>query len=142
LKLQTASRDTQILGHFIPKGTEIILHIGHAGIHDTVENASKAEGLNAKRGHNSRRATQQWKDDGTKFDPDRWMSHGTFDPNSGLALPFGGGARMCFGYKLAVRKVFAQRNSKLTPIAAIAIEACIAGDKPKIRSGAASKSQT
>jgi len=123
LKLQTASRDTQILGHFIPKGTEIILHIGHAGIHDTVENASKAEGLNAKRGHNSRRATQQWKDDGTKFDPDRWMSHGTFDPNSGLALPFGGGARMC-------------------PIAAIAIEACIAGDKPKIRSGAASKSQT
>lgn len=45
-----ATCDTQILGYFTPKGTEVVLHIGHAGMHDTVENAIKSKALDERRG--------------------------------------------------------------------------------------------
>ena len=101
----TAACDTQILGHFIPKGTEIALHLGHAGTYDTVANDIGAAKYHPVRGHDSKKKTGCWKDDGVTFNPDRWIDEkGHFNPKAGLTLPFGGGPRLCLGHRLAVRK--------------------------------------
>ncbi|PVF99915.1 cytochrome P450 [Serendipita vermifera] len=101
-----ASRDTTIMGYAVPKGTEIILHVGHAGLYNTVANARRARALDSRRGHSPKRITGLWKDDGVTFDPERWIDEdGRFNHSAGLALPFGGGPRMCFGYKLALLQI-------------------------------------
>jgi cytochrome P450 len=100
-----ATRDTQILGHVIPKGTEIVLHLGHAGLHDTVANAERTAAYDHRRGHLNKKSTRSWLDDGSSFNPDRWLDEkGDFDERAGLTLPFGGGPRLCFGYRLAVSR--------------------------------------
>jgi cytochrome P450 len=101
--MTSASKDTTILGYSVPKGTEVILHVGHAGLYNTVANSQRSRALDPRRGHISKRTTGLWKDDGVRFDPERWLDEdGRFSHSAGLALPFGGGPRMCFGYKLAV----------------------------------------
>ena len=108
----TAVCDTQILGHFIPKGTEIALHLGHAGTYDTVANDIAAAKHHAVRGHDSKKKTGCWKDNGITFDPGRWINEkGQFNPKAGMTLPFGGGPRLCLGHRLAVRKYFPNMKS-------------------------------
>jgi cytochrome P450 len=93
--------ETQILGHFIPKGTEIVLHIGHAGL----QNSKPGEGDGNKQRPSHRPGVPKplWHGDAESFNPDRWLDErGSFCPNAGMALPFGAGHRKCYGYKLAV----------------------------------------
>ena len=101
----TAACDTQILGHFIPRGTEIALHLGHAGVYDTVANDIAGAKFHSVRGHDSKKKTGCWIDNGVTFNPDRWIDQkGQFNSKAGLTLPFGGGPRLCLGHKLAVRR--------------------------------------
>lgn len=102
------SCDTQILGHFIPRGTEIVLHIGHAGLQN-IEEGTAPQPIHS----GYQKSKPLWKGDGDVFDPDRWLDEqGAFNLNSGLAIPFGAGPRKCFGYKLAVSKsVTSSRNT-------------------------------
>jgi hypothetical protein len=107
----TAVCDTQILGHFIPKGTEIALHLGHAGVYDTVANDIAGAKYHPVRGHHSKKRTDCWKDDGVTFNPDRWINEkGQFNPKAGLTMPFGGGPRLCLGHRLAVRQYLSQHE--------------------------------
>jgi hypothetical protein len=93
--------DTQILGHFIPQGTEIVLHIGHAGLQNS--KPSEGDGNMQRPSHRAGVPKPLWHGDGESFNPDRWLDErGGFCPNAGVALPFGAGPRKCYGYKLAV----------------------------------------
>ncbi|KAG8831682.1 hypothetical protein FRC17_002772 [Serendipita sp. 399] len=97
-----ATRDTQILGYHIPKGTEVILHTGHVGIHDTAARFYATEHPSSPMVQSPSSPRKLWQDDGRAFDPDRWLDrHGRFEPSSSV-LPFGGGNRMCFGYRFAL----------------------------------------
>ncbi|KAG8831683.1 hypothetical protein FRC17_002773 [Serendipita sp. 399] len=91
-----ATRDTQILGYHIPKGTELVLCTGHVGIHDTPERFL-AKGKESPSSNQSR-----WKEDEKAFVPERWLDEkGRFQPNN-TVIPFGAGNRMCFGYRFAL----------------------------------------
>lgn len=97
-----ASCDTQILGYFIPKGTEIVLHIGYAGLQNAKPCGKNSINRCPVR-YRSGATKPLWHGDGEIFNPDRWLDgHGAFNPNAGLAFPFGAGPRKCYGYKLAV----------------------------------------
>jgi Cytochrome P450 len=100
-----ASCNTQILGHFIPKGTEIVLHIGHAGLQNS--KPSEGDGNEQRPSHRPGVPKSLWHGDGESFNPDRWLDErGGFSPNAGVALPFGAGPRKCYGYKLAVSYIY------------------------------------
>ena len=50
---------------------------------------------------------------GLKFEPERWLKDGKFDPNAGPSTPFSMGQRGCFGKNLALfelRLMVAQLN--------------------------------
>ena len=95
-----------MLGHHLPKGTQVLLLTGHVDIHDTVSNAQKAAASSPAQGREkgeTRRETGQWKDDGTAFLPERWLDdQGQFDPKAGPFHAFSLGSRACFGQRLAV----------------------------------------
>ncbi|KAJ7354178.1 cytochrome P450 [Mycena albidolilacea] len=70
-----ATVDTVILGHPIPKGTQVLMPVGMV----------------------------QQEGDVLKFNPERWLrADGSFDANAGPWLAFGYGFRACFGQKLAL----------------------------------------
>ena len=97
--------DTVLLGHHIPKGTDIFLfHSGPdyftPGFPIPEENRS-ASARSAKHVHG------RWdsKDSGD-FKPERWLvrdddGKDTFNPNAGPHLAFGLGPRACYGKRLA-----------------------------------------
>ncbi|KAJ3053310.1 hypothetical protein HK097_004550 [Rhizophlyctis rosea] len=81
---RTTIKDTTICGHFIPKGTEVILNI-----------------------HSLHRDPAHWGPDADKFTPERW----TDDPLAkeaeakGAFIPFGAGEMMCVGFRMALIKI-------------------------------------
>ncbi len=105
--VRTAMTDTTILGHTIPKGTEVFLMSNGPGylspplpVDDTKRSESS---LNAKN------QVGQWtpdEEDMKTFRPERWLVTGEdgkeeFDAHAGPHLAFGLGPRGCFGRRLA-----------------------------------------
>ena len=94
--------DTQLLGHYVPRGTSVAcLTMGPSmmepGFH-----------IDESRRHESTRVGQGQKqkawnvDDMAVFKPERWIkADGKFDPAAGPQLAFGLGTRACFGKRLA-----------------------------------------
>lgn len=104
ISFREAIQDCTILGHSIPSGTPVILmtqdvthqeakHLGHeprpAGTHPASPGQRESLGI-AEPPLN-------------EFHPGRWLSlDGEFNPNAASSLSFSGGARGCFGQKIAM----------------------------------------
>jgi len=93
--------DTELLGHHIPKGTNVIcLTMGPSMITPAFE-------IDEGRRTASCRAAKEGKEkawdpaDMGLFIPERWLKDGDFDGAAGPLLAFGLGTRGCYGRRLA-----------------------------------------
>jgi cytochrome P450 len=94
--------DTQLLGHFVPKGTSVAcLTMGPSMMEESFQ-------IDESRRHGSTRISHGRKPkawnagDVAAFKPERWIKEdGKFDPAAGPQLAFGLGTRACFGKRLA-----------------------------------------
>jgi cytochrome P450 len=104
--------DTQILGHPIPKGTQLLFV---TSVESFIKPAFDIdESKRMKRADNSNMQYGVWHPaDVAEFKPERWLKMESrvqdgvtveeeiFDPRSGPTLSFGAGPRGCFGRRLA-----------------------------------------
>jgi hypothetical protein len=112
-------QDTTILGHFVPKGTLVVLpansHFEDEDhpMHTLGPMRGEAPGPQAssstektgieEKDESSTTMKGKWAaGTGKQFDPERWLKDGVFDPNAGPSFPFSLGQRGCFGKGLAV----------------------------------------
>jgi cytochrome P450 len=104
-----ATCDTVVLGHHIPKGTQVFFTIVHTQIYESENHRAIADGLEGVRSESSRKGGRKegyWSaDDCAVFRPERWiMPDGSFNANAGPWFPFSLGFRSCFGQRFAVIK--------------------------------------
>lgn len=106
---RTATCDTQILGHHIPKGTDIVLSLTGPSLTQAAVPVPESQRTEACREAKDR--VPAWGDDIREYRPERWLKAGrgdhgegfeVFDPNAGPSLAFSIGPRQCFGKKLAL----------------------------------------
>ncbi|KAK5135427.1 hypothetical protein LTR08_005215 [Meristemomyces frigidus] len=103
--IRTTLEDTEVLGHLIPKGTDVFLMTNGPGYVDTplpVEESKRSQSS-----QDSKDKTGSWEVfDISVFAPGRWLVKGEsgkveFNPRAGPAHQFGAGPRGCFGRRLA-----------------------------------------
>lgn len=98
--------DTTILGHFVPKGTLILmLNRGPSYTEPPVKTDESKRSETAKATARDR-GIMAWDNEGIElFRPERWLKEENgelvFDHMAGPTMPLGGGLRGCFGRKLA-----------------------------------------
>jgi cytochrome P450 len=106
--IRNALVDTTVLGHYIPKGTDVFLMSnGPDCISPSfpVNDANRSEGARSIKG----RQVGSWSGDAAEmqaFKPERWLvtdeaGNEKFDATAGPHLAFGLGPRGCFGRRLA-----------------------------------------
>lgn len=101
--------DSQIMGHFIPKGTQIVVplvswsHI-NAQSFDVDEKTRSTTSQQA-----AKKEISAWGDDHEAFKPSRWLvqegNQTIFDINAGPSMPMSAGPRGCFGKRLALMEL-------------------------------------
>ncbi|TGJ81403.1 hypothetical protein E0Z10_g7360 [Xylaria hypoxylon] len=108
--VRQALQDTTVLGHHIPKGTDVFLMANGAGYLEPNMNVPETIRSPGARRSEGKALTGTWDDkDIGAFRPERWLktepdsSAVTFDSTSGPQLAFGLGPRGCFGKKLALQ---------------------------------------
>jgi cytochrome P450 len=103
--VRTAVVNTEILGHFIPKGTEVFL-MGNGPSFFSPEFEIQ-DSMRTKLCLESKDKVGVWKHDNmVSFNPDRWMVEEpsgklVFDAAAGPMLTFGLGERSCYGRRMA-----------------------------------------
>lgn len=111
--LREAIVNTQILGFSIPKGTQIFFLSNGASYLQPAFEIDEGKRTESARDARSRHGVWDAVDIGA-FAPERWLQtdksededgrtveRDIFDPQAGPNLPFGAGARACFGRRLA-----------------------------------------
>ncbi|GKT65195.1 cytochrome P450 [Colletotrichum tofieldiae] len=108
--VRQALQDTTVLGHQVPRGTNVFLMAngpGYLETNMTLEDEARSPG--ARQGQ-SKGLTGVWdNNDISAFRPERWLrkipgtGDETFDPMAGPTLAFGLGPRGCFGKRLALQ---------------------------------------
>lgn len=106
LNSRHVTQTTQLLGHVIPKGTLVLFVVKGPG---TIMPAYKVdEKLRSESSRHDEKEGRfnEWSDDDIAvFKPERWLVEQSgsvaFDSNAGPTMPFGLGARSCFGRRLA-----------------------------------------
>ncbi|KAI1736265.1 cytochrome P450 [Xylaria scruposa] len=108
--VRQALQDTTVLGHNIPKGTDVFLMANGAGYLEPNMNVSDTMRSPGARRSEGKALTGTWDDkDIGAFRPERWLKKQsvsnavTFDSTSGPQLAFGLGPRGCFGKRLALQ---------------------------------------
>lgn len=102
-----AKEDTVVLGHLIPKGTNVL--IANQGASFTEPAFGIAEALRSPSCQTAakERGPRAWDAEGMgRFQPERWLVRTeiggeAFDSSAGPTIPFGLGLRGCFGRRLA-----------------------------------------
>ncbi|KAH7089103.1 cytochrome P450 [Paraphoma chrysanthemicola] len=104
--VRRAQCDTTVLGHHVPKGTDVFLMANGPGYLEPnmplPHSYTHASDITSTSTH---RLTPLWPDAGiSDFSPERWLRpDGSFDSMAGPTLAFGLGPRGCFGKRLAVQ---------------------------------------
>jgi hypothetical protein len=101
--LRQAQVDTVVLGHHVPKGTQVFMNLMGPSITEpgfAIDEHLRSE---SSRSHKDTRGT--WSDDPRAFIPERWLklegNSLAFDSQAGPFLTFSSGVRGCFGRRLA-----------------------------------------
>ena len=98
-----AIRDTEVLGHHIPKGTDVFTMSNGPSIYSPPMHIREEDRSMSGRGGKELRGA--WDEAGMRnFKPERWLKtpqpetgEAVFDPLAGPNAPFGFGPRGCFG---------------------------------------------
>ncbi|KAF4920523.1 Cytochrome P450 monooxygenase TRI13 [Colletotrichum viniferum] len=103
-----ASEDTILLGHHIPKGTNVFVANQGASFTEPAFDIPKPLRSESCQNAMGERGIRSWNEDGmNKFWPERWLvtnketGEQVFDSAAGPTIPFGLGLRGCFGRRLA-----------------------------------------
>lgn len=97
-----ATTDSTILGHHIPKGTNVIFNTNGWSVLDE-EGLKVDESLRSSSSQSAPRKATHWNyEDVREFKPERWLSQGSdgkavFDQTAGPSMPMSAGPRGCFG---------------------------------------------
>ncbi len=117
---RTATCDTVILGHVIPKGACIFIPMSIFQVEESKGYSIKSE-KEGDRSETSKAHLKEMKEwvEGNEFRPERWLDEsGGFDRDSGFSTPFSLGQRGCFGKNLA-REYFKQKFSVMSHTAIV-----------------------
>ncbi|ORY68616.1 cytochrome P450 monooxygenase [Pseudomassariella vexata] len=102
--MREAMVDTTVLGHWIPKGTQVFINLGGASITSPAFPVDESLRSESARAHPD--TPSSWGHDNPgAFVPERWIKTEDgaeiFDPLAGPFLSFSSGIRGCFGRRLA-----------------------------------------
>lgn len=105
-------RDTQLLGHHIPKGVDVYMMANGPGYMVSNDlNEKISEDVRSLSSQESKHRVASWESgDIGVFNPQRWIKtnedgNESFDVHAGPSMQFGAGLRGCFGKKLAYLEI-------------------------------------